>query len=316
MGKNRMTEQASKKLLYNYFQQLIERKRMAGRHSTADLYRATTNWVKRFAKERLLVLNEIDTTFVDKFHTYLQSQKLKANSIVSYMCNFRAMYNMAVRERIIHPRVHPFSNLTLHKEKTAKRAISGKEIEKICLLDLQNRADLSLTADMCIFSFLSCGMPFVDLSHLTQKNIIGDEIVYNRIKTGTLIRIRITEGMKHLLNKYKGRNATYLFPILTKGDKTTHEEYKLSLLNYNTNLKEIGEMLGILTPLTSYVIRHSWATEALRKYTPIAVISQALGHTSEKTTRFYLDQLDQSELDQANALITNAVDTILRGKAA
>lgn len=169
---------------------------------------------------------------------------------------------------------------------------------------------------MCIFSFLSCGMPFVDLAHLTQKNIIGAEIVYNRIKTGTLIRIRITEGMKHLLNKYKGRNATYLFPILTKGDKTTHEEYKLCLLNYNTNLKEIGEMLGILTPLTSYVIRHSWATEALRKYTPIAVISQALGHTSEKTTRFYLDQLDQSELDQANALITNAVDTILRGKAA
>lgn len=311
-----MTEQASRKLLYNYFEQLIERKRTAGRHSTADLYRATANWVKRFAKERLLVLNEINTTFVDKFHTYLQSQKLKANSIVSYMCNFRAMYNMAVRERIIHPRVHPFSNLILYKEKTAKRAISAKEIEKICLLDLQNRADLSLTADMCIFSFLSCGMPFVDLAHLTQKNIIGAEIVYNRIKTGTLIRIRITEGMKHLLNKYKGRNATYLFPILTQGDKTTHEEYKLCLLNYNTNLKEIGEMLGILTPLTSYVIRHSWATEALRKYTPIAIISQALGHTSEKTTRFYLDQLDQSELDQANALITNAVDTILRGKAA
>lgn len=316
MGKIRVNGKATKMLLFKYFEELIDRKRTAGSHSTADLYRATNNWIKKFAKERSLLLYEIDTCFIDKFHTFLQSQKLKINSIVSYMGNFRAMYNMALRERIVHPRVHPFSHITLHKEKTAKRAISSKEIEKICQLDLSQRADLTFSADLCIFSFLACGMPFIDLAHLTKKNIIGNEIVYNRIKTGTLIRIHITKGMKQLLNKYERRNSNYLFPVLTKGDKTTHEEYKSCLLNFNTDLKEIGEMLKFPTQLTSYVIRHSWATEALRKFTPIAVISQALGHTSEKTTRFYLDQLDQSELDKANALITNSVDSILREKAA
>lgn len=74
-------------------------------------------------------------------------------------------------------------------------------------------------------------------------------------------------------------------------------------------------MLTTSIQLTSYVIRHSWATEALKRHTPVAVISQALGHTSEKTTRYYLDQLDQSELDQANALITKSIDCLLKKSA-
>lgn len=38
-----------------------------------------------------------------------------------------------------------------------------------------------------------------------------------------------------------------------------------------------------------------------------------LGHTSEKTTRFYLAQLDQSELNRANAIITGSLDMIVAG---
>ena len=61
-----------------------------------------------------------------------------------------------------------------------------------------------------------------------------------------------------------------------------------------------------------YISRHSWATEALRQNIPVAVISQAMGHTSEKTTRIYLAQLDQSVLNKANAKITKkAADMFL-----
>ncbi len=66
----------------------------------------------------------------------------------------------------------------------------------------------------------------------------------------------------------------------------------------------IGARLHLSVKLTSYVARHSWATEALRQNIPVAVISQAMGHTSEKTTRIYLAQLDQSVLNKANAKIT------------
>ena len=38
------------------------------------------------------------------------------------------------------------------------------------------------------------------------------------------------------------------------------------------------------------------------------MIGEALGHTSEKTTRFYLSNLDQSILDKANKKIVSELD--------
>ena len=60
-------------------------------------------------------------------------------------------------------------------------------------------------------------------------------------------------------------------------------------------------------PLTSYVARHTWAT--LAKYLGIAtiIISDAMGHTSEDTTRIYLDRINNTVLDEAN----NAVVAII-----
>ncbi|WP_233567400.1 hypothetical protein [Parabacteroides sp. AM58-2XD] len=45
--------------------------------------------------------------------------------------------------------------------------------------------------------------------------------------------------------------------------------------------------------------------------TPVAIISQALGHTSERTTRHYLAALDQSRLNSANEIITKGLDVLV-----
>ena len=102
-----------------------------------------------------------------------------------------------------------------------------------------------------------------------------------------------------------------LFPILSPGREVGHEEYKAILRSYNNSLKKIGRALSRPIHLTSYVFRHTWATNALRKQVPLSIISQALGHTSEKTTRFYLASLEQSELNRANARVTEEVDLLL-----
>lgn len=85
------------------------------------------------------------------------------------------------------------------------------------------------------------------------------------------------------------------------------------LRSYNNSLKKIGRALSRPIHLTSYVFRHTWATNALRKQVPLSIISQALGHTSEKTTRFYLASLEQSELNRANARVTEEVDLLFGG---
>ena len=58
-------------------------------------------------------------------------------------------------------------------------------------------------------------------------------------------------------------------------------------------------------PLTMYVARHSWASVARGKSIPLSVISEGMGHDSEKTTRIYLTGLDTGAVDRANTEVLN-----------
>jgi len=44
---------------------------------------------------------------------------------------------------------------------------------------------------------------------------------------------------------------------------------------------------------------------------PVAIISEALGHSSEKTTRIYLASMEEEKLDAANASI---LEFLMSGK--
>ncbi|MBR4303183.1 MAG: hypothetical protein IKT80_06445 [Bacteroidaceae bacterium] len=46
---------------------------------------------------------------------------------------------------------------------------------------------------------------------------------------------------------------------------------------------------------------------------PISVISAALGHTTEQTTRIYLSAIDNSKIDEANSRIISLVDAYQQG---
>lgn len=289
----------------------ISQKREINRHSTADLYRTTRNWLKCFSPQRELTFRDVTPGLLDRFILFLQTAGLKTNTVNTYISNFRAVYNCALREKHLSTQQNPFEHILLRREQTLSRATTADTIEQIACMEQPTKLHEE-AADYCTFCYLACGMPFVDLAHLTQRNIQNGEIVYNRAKTGIRIRVGITAGMQCILDKYAVADAPYLFPILSTKE-VSHEAYKSILRAYNLKLKEIGQQLPSPILLTSYTVRHTWATEALRKHTPVAIISQALGHTSEKTTRFYLAQLDQSELNRANAIITGSMDMIVAG---
>ena len=75
----------------------------------------------------------------------------------------------------------------------------------------------------------------------------------------------------------------------------------------NTCLRNLGKQLNLPVPLTMYVARHTWASTAHRENIPISVISEGMGHTSEKTTRIYLDSLDANVIDEANRMILGLI---------
>ena len=66
-------------------------------------------------------------------------------------------------------------------------------------------------------------------------------------------------------------------------------------------------LIGSDYPLTLYVARHSWASAAKRKGVPLSVISEGMGHESEKTTRIYLASLERSVVDKANSMLIRSI---------
>ncbi|WP_455621136.1 tyrosine-type recombinase/integrase [Parabacteroides sp.] len=303
-------------LFLDYIRERVAYKRKIGKFSVADVYNAAGNHFERFLGERACRLGEVTEALVEDFADFLRAKRFRTNTINCYLSSLRAIFNTAVRDRKVGERLNPFRHLRLGREVTVKRAVPPETVCRIADMELQDEPELERTADLAIFSFCAFGMPFADMSRLRKENIQGEELVYHRKKTGAQIRVGITPGMRSLIERYKSDDSPYLFPSpgsgIEEGDeRERHVRYKAELTRYNRSLGEIGRRLGLAGKLTSYVMRHTWASAALACHVPVAVISQAMGHTSEKTTRFYLSQLDQSEINKANLLMTRGVDAIL-----
>ena len=69
--------------------------------------------------------------------------------------------------------------------------------------------------------------------------------------------------------------------------------------NVNGYLKEIGKELGVELKISSYVARHSYATILKRSGVSTSVISESLGHSSERVTQIYLDSFENKQLNDA-----------------
>lgn len=159
-----------------------------------------------------------------------------------------------------------------------------------------------LAIELFTFSYLMAGINFVDMAYLTRDNIIEDRLIYFRRKTNKLIKTPLQDKVMEIINKYSNSENPYLFPILSSFHKT--EQQKANRVHkvigkVNKRLKDIGKELNIPIDLTTYVARHSFATVLKRSGVNISIISESLGHSSEKVTQVYLDSFENSQIDEA-----------------
>lgn len=289
-----------------------QEKRSAGDESTADLYRTVRNHFIHFNGSTEVALKDVTPQKVHAFLKWLKEKGLRTNSVNSYISNLRAMYNRACMGWKGRPVESPFVGIRLKREETMKRAVPAEVIRELALLDLKEEPRKQLAVDMALFSFLACGIPFVDIVHLTKANLEegGKVLAYHRQKTGALIRMEVNEGMQLLMDRYSGGDTHFLFPVLP--EDATHEQYKYCLAMENLYLKQISLSLNLEDKITTYVLRHAWASEAYHRGVPISIISQALGHASEKTTRIYLSAFDLDKMTEATHVVTESVEAVMK----
>ncbi len=148
-------------------------------------------------------------------------------------------------------------------------------------------------------------MNFYDMMMLTWDNIEGEKIIYKRRKTKTNFSIKITPPIQEILNyykKYNKNNTNYIFPILLENKLSPIQiEYRKDkvLKKFNKDLKDIAKLCEIDAKITSYVARHSFATNLKQKGVSTDIISEAMGHQNIAITQAYLKDLENSVIDEA-----------------
>lgn len=278
-------------------------KRSLGKYKTAEAYglayRTLKGFVKDFERRDTIDIRRIDCCFIMRYERFLlYERRIARNSSSAYMRPLRAVYNLAVRLGHCVDK-HPFSGVYMGVDKTSKRAVCRTTITRLIEIDLSRCPALDFSRDLFLFSFYTRGMAFVDIAKLTHDNIRAHRIEYRRSKTNQYLSIKIEPPVQYLIDKYCCVGRKSLFPIMS-ADSFDQHQYDNALRLHNQHLRRLSEMLSLSVPLSSYVARHSWATQAHNHHIPTKVISESLGHTKEETTVIYLASFEHDELDRAN----------------
>lgn len=303
----KFNRQADEQSLFSFMKGVIEQLKRLNRIRTSETYTITFASFMKFRDGQDILLSEMNSDIMMLYEAWLKANGNCPNTISFYMRILRAVYNRAVEKELIEQKF-PFKHVYTGIDKTVKRAIPLKTIKRIKELDLTMKPHLDYARDMFLFSFYTRGMSFVDMAYLKKSDLKNGILTYRRRKTGQQLTVKWENCMEEIVTKYAGRSVTqYLLPIITDPLTDERKQYRNAIFRVNTALKEVARLADLQIPLTMYCARHGWASVAKSKNIPLSVISEGMGHDSEKTTRIYLASLDTSVVDRANSLILKSL---------
>ena len=319
--------------LLAYFDHIVQALRDAGRLSNANVYRDTRNPLAKFIAAEYggatdIGFERVTVKFCDEWEAKLRTTGVAETTLSVRFRTLQALMSKAMAEGLVRAEQYPFARAVAEKDKfhvgkfntsTRKRALPREAVRR--LEGLQPTTDrLRLAKDVFVFSFYAGGISFVDLAQLCWRDLNDEDpetgyperILYTREKTkrkknSRELSIKLLPPAAAIVYAYRpftyAGPDSYVFPILNSTRHVTPVQLDNRLHKVqgqvNQDLKTLGEMAGISTPLTSYVARHSFATTLKMSGASTAIISQAMGQKSEKVTEIYLDSFASELVDSA-----------------
>ena len=302
---------------------IIGELRENGRWGTAHIYQSTLNVFSAFNNYRDLHLRKLNPVVLKRFEMHLRQRDCSWNTVSTYMRMLRSIYNRGV-EAGSAPYVHRlFHEVYTGVDVRQKKALPVGELRRLLYEDPKSDY-LRNTQMIAALMFQFCGMSFADLAHLEKSALDCNVLRYNRIKTRTPMSVEVLDTAKEVMNQLRNSQPSrpgcpdYLFGILSgnkkRKDERAYREYQSALRRFNNHLKSLARALRLASPVTSYTIRHSWATTAKYRGVPIEMISESLGHKSIKTTQIYLKGFELKERTEVNRMNLHYVKTCPLGR--
>ena len=256
-------KKSRKNSIINFFDEEIERLRTAKRYGYVIPYVVTRDHIKAYHGSSDLRFEQINYSFLTGFESYLMARTIKDR---------------------------PVKKSTLSVYMRTLRTVFNSAI----------KSGLCLEKDYPFASRTNMnGYSLASLKHESPKRAITND---NRNKNNRSFNILLIPEALEILEFYKGKGkGNFIFPIHNEVENTEARYYhtKNMLKLMNTSMNRITKKLEIDANLTTYVARHTWATGLKNKGYSAAVISEGLGHSSEKTTLTYLRKFESSVLDEA-----------------
>lgn len=331
----------SKHEVFCFYDEKIAALRQEGRVGTADSYQNARNSLWSFihgvafterkgitrkkmaelteakAKYTPLPFTSITVQFLKDYESWMRAGGRSVTTIGIYLRTLRALYNDAIASGDAKAERYPFGKrkFQIPSGVNVKKALSLADIDKLFSYNTKTESE-ARSRDLWLFSYLCNGINIKDMAMLQYKQVEKDTITFIRAKTERSTRHQskaITavlapeaqEVIKRWGNKPE-KPDEYIFPILTQGltPEAQQARIKQSIKTINTYIKRIAEAVGIEKNVTTYTARHSYSTVLKQAGVSTAFISEALGHTSEKTTQSYLDSFETEAKRQVVSKLT------------
>lgn len=228
---------------------------------------------------KIVTFRDITLANIKLWDEFLVKTRPSQATVHNYHKRLRPYIQMAFEEGLIPS--NPYDKMHIDKgEVQGIKYLTEEERDRIEALKL--RGDLEKARDMFIFACYT-GLGYSDLIKVSKDDIFdinGKEVIIDcRQKTGNEYKIALLAPAKRILEKYN---------------------YKMDMLpnqKCNVYLKTIAELAEIDKVITMHVGRHTFATWALSKNTPLPVVSKMLAHSDIHTTQIYAKVLDKSVME-------------------
>lgn len=291
--------------MMEFMRNIISEKEAASQFRTAETYRTALNcWHRFIGADETVSWEQVTPRSMRQFADYLKKRGATKNTQSFYFRILRAVCHRAQKEGVAVLPENLFDNVYTGKARTCKRALPIDDIRRIASVEPKSRKE-QLARDMFIFSFITHGMAPIDMAHLRKGNVVVGKLTYRRHKTGSVISMEWIAEMQEIASRYERDGSDYLFPLISSEGADGWREFKRSSQVINYHLRRLGKRLALPIHLTLYVARHSWATVAKSSGIPTALISDAMGHSSERMTQVYLGSIDVGRIDNANRKIVD-----------
>lgn len=282
-------ETKSKTNFIDYFTKELSNKSL--KKSSLINYKNTLNHLINNCNPDTFTLKEIDTDFINKFKTYLNTityadnKALKTNSKLLYFNIFKSVVVQAFKSGLINK--NPFAMIKgYRKEESVRVYLTYEELQKL----YDTECSKPIIARAFLFSCLT-GLRFSDMQALKWNQVEKENgryrLIFKQKKTNGQEYLNITEQAAQFLGNPENP------------DKLVFKGIKYNATIGNHLLKWVLKA-GINKPVTYHSARHTFATMLLSNGVDLYTVSKLLGHKDIGTTQVYAKIISPKMIEAIN----------------